>query len=433
LAQQLNLPNALKSTGTENGIAKWSGVERYKFRKFLEHLESREGRGTELVTLYIPPGKRIDEVIAYLRQELSTASNIKSKKTRKAVMDAIESAIQRLKLFKDSGPNGLVVFSGAIPQNGEGSEKIEVYHVVPPEPINFFLYRCDSKFYLDPLKDLLKERETYAVIAIDNEDAAIAVFRGKSLVEMRTYTSGIPGKHRAGGQSSRRFERLRDQALQDYYSRISAHANEILLSYPDVKAVIVAGPGPTKEIFVEEGRLHYTLRDKIHIIDTSYAGEEGVREAIDKAADILSGLRLVRERKLVDELMRRITTGNSAVYGLESVRKVLKSGQLELLILSEELSSVEVSLTCSNCGYIFSEIVDEKELVTKLPERLAGECPNCGAKALRLYSQQPLLEVLVREAEEVETAVELISPKHEAGEMFLRTFGGVAGLLKGYS
>ncbi|MEM0445116.1 MAG: peptide chain release factor 1, partial [Nitrososphaerota archaeon] len=123
-------------------------------------MESRSGRGTELVTLYIPPGKRIDEVIGYLRQELATASNIKSKGTRKAVMDAIESAIQRLKLFKDSGPNGLIVFSGAIPQNGEGTEKIEVYHLFPPEPINFFLYRCDSKFYVDPLKDFLKERET---------------------------------------------------------------------------------------------------------------------------------------------------------------------------------------------------------------------------------------------------------------------------------
>ncbi|MEM1922888.1 MAG: peptide chain release factor aRF-1 [Nitrososphaerota archaeon] len=417
--------------GTENGIAKWDSVERYKFRRFLETLESRSGRGTELVTLYIPPGKRIDEVIGYLRQELATASNIKSKGTRKAVMDAIESAIQRLKLFKDSGPNGLIVFSGAIPQNGEGTEKIEVYHLFPPEPINFFLYRCDSKFYVDPLKDFLKERETYGVISVDNEDAAIAVLRGKAIVELRSYTSGIPGKHRAGGQSSRRFERLRDQALQEYYSRLAEHANEIFLSYPDLKAVIVAGPGPTKEVFVKEGKLHYSLRDKIHIIDTSYSGEEGVREAIDRAADILSNLRLVRERRLVDELMRRVTSQNSVVYGLDSVRQALRGRQVELLVISEEIDLVEIKYGCLNCEFEATEILGEQELVVELPKKLSGKCPKCGSQGFRLVSQERLIEVLLREAEESRTRVELVSSRHEAGEMFLRTFGGVAGILKG--
>ncbi|MEM4405217.1 MAG: peptide chain release factor aRF-1 [Nitrososphaerota archaeon] len=413
-------------------MAEWNSVERFKFRRFIEFLDSRQGRGTELVTLYIPPGKRIDEVIGYLRQELSTASNIKSKGTRKAVMDAIESAIQRLKLFKDSGPNGLIVFSGAIPQNGEGTEKIEVYHLHPPEPINFFLYRCDSKFYLEPLKELLKERETYGIIAMDNEDAAIAVFRGKMMIELRTYTSGIPGKHRAGGQSSRRFERLREQALQDYYSRIAEHANEIFLSYPDLKVIIIAGPGPTKEIFLKEGKLHYTFRDKIHLIDTSYAGEEGVREAIDRAADMLANLRLVKERRLVDDIMRRVTTQNTVVYGLDSVRQAQRGKQLELLVISEELDLVQVGYSCSNCGYEVTEMLSEGDLVTQLPQKLSEKCPKCGVQGFKLNRQEKLVEILIKEAEEAGTEVELVSSKHESGEMFLKTFGGVAGLLKGY-
>jgi peptide chain release factor subunit 1 len=419
--------------GTENGIAKWGSVDRYKFRRFVEFLESRQGRGTELVTLYIPPGKRIDEVIGYLRQELSTASNIKSKGTRKAVMDAIESAIQRLKLFNDSGPNGLIIFSGAIPQNGEGTEKIEVYHLHPPQPINFFLYRCDSKFYLDPLKDLLKEKETYGIIAMDNEDAAIAVLRGKMIIELRTYTSGIPGKHRAGGQSSRRFERLREQALQDYYSRLAEHANEIFLNYPDLKAIIIAGPGPTKEVFAKEGKLHYTLRDKIHVIDTSYAGEEGVREAIDRAADILSNLRLVKERRLVEDLMRRVATQNTVIYGLDSVRQALQGRQLELLLISEELDLFEVTYSCSNCGYTVTETLSEGDLVSLLPEKLSQKCPKCGVQGFKLNSQEKLVDILIKQAEEANTKIELISASHESGEMFLKTFGGVAGLLKGSS
>ncbi|MEM0445648.1 MAG: peptide chain release factor aRF-1, partial [Nitrososphaerota archaeon] len=268
-------------------------------------------------------------------------------------------------------------------------------------------------------------------ISVDNEDAAIAVLRGKAIVELRSYTSGIPGKHRAGGQSSRRFERLRDQALQEYYSRLAEHANEIFLSYPDLKAVIVAGPGPTKEVFVKEGKLHYSLRDKIHIIDTSYSGEEGVREAIDRAADILSNLRLVRERRLVDELMRRVTSQNSVVYGLDSVRQALRGRQVELLVISEEIDLVEIKYGCLNCEFEATEILGEQELVVELPKKLSGKCPKCGSQGFRLVSQERLIEVLLREAEESRTRVELVSSRHEAGEMFLRTFGGVAGILKG--
>jgi len=267
---------------------------------------------------------------------------------------------------------------------------------------------------------------------MDNEDAAIAVFRGKMMIELRTYTSGIPGKHRAGGQSSRRFERLREQALQDYYSRIAEHANEIFLSYPDLKVIIIAGPGPTKEIFLKEGKLHYTFRDKIHLIDTSYAGEEGVREAIDRAADMLANLRLVKERRLVDDLMRRVTTQNTVVYGLDSVRQALRGKQLELLVISEELDLVQVGYSCSNCGYEVTEMLSEGDLVTQLPQKLSEKCPKCGVQGFKLNIQEKLVEILIKEAEEAGTEVELVSSKHESGEMFLKTFGGVAGLLKGY-
>ncbi|RLI25882.1 MAG: peptide chain release factor 1, partial [Candidatus Hecatellales archaeon] len=41
-----------------------------------------------------------------------------------------------------------------------------------------------------------------------------------------------------------------------------------------------------------------------------------------------------------------------------------------------------------------------------------------------------LLDVLVEEAEKAGVNVEMISPAHEEGEMLLKSFGGVAALLK---
>lgn len=158
--------------------AKRSSLELYRLRRLVEELESKEGRATELVSLYVPPGRQISDAANNLREEYGTAANIKSKSTRKNVQDAIESIMQRLKLFRMPPENGLVVFSGAIPRGGPGTEKMETYVIEPPEPISIYYYRCDSKFYLDPIKDILTEKDIYGLIVMDRSDATFALLRG---------------------------------------------------------------------------------------------------------------------------------------------------------------------------------------------------------------------------------------------------------------
>src|SRR5438034_1175475 len=93
-------------------MSEMSGMDKYKFRRALEQIEEAAGRGTELVSVYIPPGRPISDVTNYLRAELSQSSNIKSASTRKHVTRAIESAIQRLRSYRMPPANGLVVFTG---------------------------------------------------------------------------------------------------------------------------------------------------------------------------------------------------------------------------------------------------------------------------------------------------------------------------------
>ena len=133
-------------------------VARFKFKRTLEQLAKKEGRGTELISLYVPPDRKIHEVLGQLREELGTAVNIKSRTTRNNVQDGIERTMQRLKLFKEPPPTGLVIFAGAIPQNGAGSEKMETYTLIPPEPIIVGFYRCDARFHVEPLLALVADK-----------------------------------------------------------------------------------------------------------------------------------------------------------------------------------------------------------------------------------------------------------------------------------
>src|SRR5205823_1400190 len=95
------------------------GMEKYKFRRALEEIEAAQGRGTELVTVYVPPERPISDVTNYLRGELSQSSNIKSAGTRKNVTQAIESAMQRLKGYRMPPPTGLA--DGAPGGSSEGT------------------------------------------------------------------------------------------------------------------------------------------------------------------------------------------------------------------------------------------------------------------------------------------------------------------------
>ena len=112
-----------------------SEVERFKLQEFLKELKRKEGRGTELISLYIPAGRPLSEVTDVLRSEYSSASNIKDRTTRHHVLDALTAVMQKLKLFKTTPPNGLVIFAGYVAGDVPGSEKLEVHVIEPPQKL----------------------------------------------------------------------------------------------------------------------------------------------------------------------------------------------------------------------------------------------------------------------------------------------------------
>ncbi|MEM2465049.1 MAG: peptide chain release factor aRF-1 [Candidatus Bathyarchaeia archaeon] len=412
--------------------SKRTSLEMFRLKRILETLASKEGRGTELISLYIPPGRQISEVISMLREEWGTAANIKSTTTRKNVQDALVRVMQRLKLFREVPETGLVIFCGAIPQGGPGSERMEIYVIIPPEPINIYLYRCDSKFHIEHLKDLIKEKETYGVILVDTSEATFATIKGRRLEIIEEITSGIPGKHRAGGQSARRFERIREMQVNEFFKRIGSHANEIFLSIENLKGIIIGGPGPTKYDFEEGDYLDYRLKAKIiGVVDTSYTGEQGVKEVLEKAPDIMRSVRYIEERHLVQKFLYEVGHDTGlATYGETDVRRALKLGIVDTLLLSEALDTVRVTVGCSSCGYTFNETMKNSDVLGFTQSLIGRPCPKCNNQTLEVTDEKEIIEELAELAENAGSRVEVISPETEEGQMLLKSFGGVAAILK---
>ncbi len=115
--------------------------------------------------------------------------------------------------------------------------------------------------------------------------------------------------------SARRYERLREMELTEYFNRLADHAKKVFLEQYQIKGLIVSSPGPTKDEFVKDRYLDYRLQNVIvGVLDTGYSGREGVRETIEKSGKLLENVRVVEERRASPEFLKRsqhgLRTGN---------------------------------------------------------------------------------------------------------------------------
>lgn len=420
--------------GNDNtGNGKWDSVRRYKLTKMINELSSISGHGTELVTVYIPPRRPIFDVISQLRDEAGTASNIKSDLTRTHVQDALSTTIEYLKKYKNTPENGLVVFCGAIPNDkGIGKEKIEIFPVDPPKPVQISLYRCDDHFWTDHLKDMLKDDKAIGILAIDTQEAGIGILAGDEVKTVDTLTSGVAGKHRQGGQSARRFERLRENELNEYYHRIAHHVKQVFIDGYNVKGIIVGGPGPTKENFLKEEYLDYRLQKGIiATLDTSYSGEEGVREILEKARKegVLQEYRLMQEKQIMERFMTEVHSGRGlAIYGIHDVINTAKNGAADTVIVTDDISYVKLEFKCKVCKTVQESVSDRSRVMDTKQDYLSRQCPSCGATDFDV-SQKDIVEYLEELTTMSGSKLEVISGKTEEGAQ-LASLGRIGAILR---
>lgn len=394
----------------------------YEFKRKLEELEKYRGRGTELITLYIPPDKNIADISNQLRSELSQASNIKSKQTRTNVQAGIEAILNRIKHFRKPPENGMVIISGVVNINGKEKHITEI--IEPPEPVPLYKYHCDSKFYLEPLKEMLVEKKLYGLIVIDRREATIGLLKGKRIEVLDWDTSMVPGKHRQGGQSSVRFERLREIAIHEFYKKVGEMANNSLLQYKEkLVGILIGGPSPTKEEFYQGEYLHYELQKKVlGLFDVGYTDESGLYELVEKAKDVLQEVDIVREKELMQRFLKEVARDGFAAYGEEEVRRFIELGAVETLLLSEDLRYERVRYRCPKCG-------KEVEMTVREGVERTPFCEQDNVNMEEVERRDVVLE-LSDYAESKGAKVEFLSTESEEGEMLYKAFGGIAAILR---
>ena len=144
-----------------------------------------------------------------------------------------------------------------------------------------------------------------------------------------------------GGQSALRFSRLRDEKRHNYVRKVAEHAVQHFITNDkvNVAGLVLAGSADFKTELNQSDMFDPRLAAKvIKVVDVSYGGENGFNQAIELAAESLSNVKFVQEKKLIQHYFDEISqdTGKYC-FGVDDTLKGLEMGAVETLIVWENL------------------------------------------------------------------------------------------------
>lgn len=354
-------------------------LARLEFKRTLEALRGARGGVSALSSFYVPPGTPLHDAVGRIRQEMQWAGMISTPSTRKVVESNLEVMAGILKQYRNVPPHGLCLFVGAIPA---ASGRIEQHRWIlePPAPVPYLKYYVSNDFFLEPLEAMVDLGETYGLLVMDLGEATLGTLRGGQLELLWSEESLVPNKHGQGGQSSARFERLRDGAIHEWMKKVAGKMQEIL---PEtVKTVLVGGPGMTKDLFVDGYWPYKTRPVAWKTFDVGYTNDKGLSDLVHAAQDFLREAGLLEEQDAVNAFLTHLgrDTGLGA-YGKDIVAQAAVYGAVETLLVSDSLSRDTV-------------------------EDLARAVEGTGGK------------------------VKVIGQSTEPGQVLMKAFGGVAAILR---
>ncbi len=403
-------------------------AKQHKLSKLIAWLSNKEAIDREFISLYVPPNVSIDQVVANIKKEAESAT-LGSNNATDRLQSSVKNVLQHLKTKTVLPDVGLALFAGTYIGNNQAKPVLNVEELIPPQPVPEYLCKADNHFELEPLRQMLRDERVVGLLALDAKQASFGLIVGERFELLESISSGVAGKTGKGGQSQRRYERERDMSLGFFFHRVAEHAAKEFLENHNITLLIVGGPGQTKNDFLKGQYLNYMLNDALFgVFDVQSAGPEGVREIFDKSVDSLQNVCLPVERKVMQRLMVELNKDNGlAIAGLDPVLEGLKTGAVEVALVTDSTDLIQADATCKKCGLTKNELL-HKSYLQGIQEFLSTPCKRCGSVDYEL-AEKGIIDVLEDAATQTKARVEVIFTGSEEKAQ-LTSLGGFAALLR---
>ena len=206
-------------------------MTRSRLERWLAELEQPEG---ESIALYVKPGQ-LSPYLESIEREYGSWLH----------------EMGELPANLAESETGLVLFWSDDPK----------YVLLPPFPIglNQFSPAWDASY----LRTLLDKRYLLGVVLLRLGGYSVGVFEGDRLLTSKTGTRFVKGRHRAGGQSQRRFERRREEQSRELFDKACSVVTTKFADYEKrLDYVFLGGDKLTLRSFLKRCEYLQGLADK---------------------------------------------------------------------------------------------------------------------------------------------------------------------------
>ncbi len=253
----------------------------------------------------------------------------------------------------------------------------------------------DVSPYIHQIAELADEWQAYTLVLLNSNHARIFSFSCGELSVEEDLSKDIMNKHKKGGMSQARFQRLRKGSIHAFLTEVVEALSKIAS-----ENIILAGPGETKKQF--RGMLPIHLQKEV-IAEVDLAIDDACG-LVDETEEIIKERSKERHRRLLDMIQSEILKNGLAVYGVHETLAALRNGQVEAVLIEKDVK--QKGWICERCCLFDAGVV--------------AHCPSCGKDT----SEVDIIEEIVKLAERTGAIVEFSSDER------LQKIGPVVGLLR---
>jgi len=222
---------------------------------------------------------------------------------------------------------------------------------------------------------------------------------------------------------------LRDEKRHNYVRKVAEHAVQhfITADKVNVNGLVLAGSADFKTELGQSDMFDLRLAAKIiKVVDVSYGGENGFNQAIELAAESLSNVKFVQEKKLIQKYFDEISQDSGKYcFGIEDTLKALELGAVETLIVWENLDITRYILrNAAGEEVILYNNKEQDKDTSKFTDK------STGTEMEQTSEPQSLLEWFADKYKEFGANLEFVTNRSQEGAQFVKGFGGIGGLLR---
>ncbi len=376
----------------------------------LDRLAAFEPAPYPVVSLYLntqpgPTGR--DQFHTFVRKEF--AARGKTYPAGSPERESLDRDLERISSFLDNdidpAANGVAVFACSA---GELFEAVQTN-----APIDDHWLFIGDQPHLYPLARIESLHPTCAMVLADTNAARILVFAAGEVVSQEEVTGVKTKRNSQGGWSQARYQRHIENFHIQHIKEV-VEALEKIVQRENISEIVVAGDNVVLPLLREQMPKHLQQKVVDHVrmnVNTP------LEQLVGSSLDALRRAHTEGEREKVDAAVGGFRSGGLGVVGPEDTLEALGKGQVDELLISSQLRSLQPV-----GAHAPSTAADSLEAV--LPEPVlepiaAGEPADADAEMVRLADE------LVTRATQTSAKITFI----ENAEL-LADYGGVAAILR---